>query len=89
MDKIVIGRLRKRPKVDLWSYCSDVFHQMNCAGIDFRKVSDPSSEYETVVIIEDPEEDGGIPWLLRLADMMGTDMMLSSSLAEKIDLEIL
>jgi hypothetical protein len=89
MDKIVVGRFRKRPKVDLWSYCSDVFHQMSSAGIEFRKISNPSSEYETVVIIEDPEEKDGVPWLLRLADLMGTDMMVSSSLSERFDLNIL
>jgi|WetSurMetagenome_2_1015567.scaffolds.fasta_scaffold71596_3 hypothetical protein len=79
MEKIIVGRFRKRPKVDLWSYCSDVFHQMSSAGIDFRKVSNPSSEYETVVILDDPEERDGIPWLFRLAELMGTDMIVSSS----------
>jgi len=56
MEKIIVERFCKWPKIDLWSYCSDVFHQMSSAGSDFQKVSNPSSEYETVVILDDPEE---------------------------------
>jgi hypothetical protein len=79
MEKAIVGRFRKRAKIDLWSYCSDVFHQMSSAGISYRKVSDPASEYETVVILDDPEDRDGIPWLFRLAELMGTDMIISSS----------
>jgi uncharacterized protein with GYD domain len=76
MELVVLGRFRKKPTKDTPKEADKIMKKMETEGVSFVKMYWTLGRYDTMAIVEAPNEKVAMKAMLRMSDILTTETLV-------------
>lgn len=76
MELVVLGKFRKKPTKDTPAEADKIMKGMEKEGVRFEKMYWALGRYDTVAIVEAPNEKVAMKAMLRMSDILTTETLV-------------